>query len=151
MQAGRLPRVVVSLLVGLGEGFPLIGGSVGGAGCLLPSQHGGTGASGNSSGVLGGGAFGNSAVSMACFHSRVMHPIDQRVYRLTSRAAGMHVTRSLRVVMRKTDTRRIGQALRHRIIGNGLGRAGAVGRSNRIHRRFAVKRLFGFKRGVGPR
>ncbi len=104
MLVGRLWRVLASLLIGLGEGFPLISGGVGGTGCLLPSQHCGTRASGNPSSVLGCGAKRDSAVPVACFCSRVMHPIDQRVRRLTGRAGGMDMTRSVRMVVHKTDT-----------------------------------------------
>ncbi len=132
-------RVVASLLVGLGEGFPLFGGGVGGAGCLLPSQHRGTRASGNLSGVLGGRALGDSAVSMACFHRGVMYPVDQRVYGLTSRAGGVNMTRSLRMVMRQTDTGPISQALRRRVLRDFFRCAGAAGRSDRMRRRLAVQ------------
>ena len=130
-------RVVVSLSVGFREGFPLISGGVGGAGCLLPSQHRSTRAPGDLSGVLGGRAFGDSAVPVPCCHRGVMYPVDQRVYGLTGRAAGVNMTRSLPMVMRQTDTRRIGQALRPRILCDFFRCAGAAGRSDRMRRRLA--------------
>jgi len=132
-------RVVVPLSVGFGKGFPFISGGVGGTGCLLPSQHRGTRASGYLSGVLRGRALGDSAVSMACFRRWVMHPVDQRVYGLTGRAGGVNMTRSLRMVMRKPDARPFGQALRRRVLCDFFRSAGAAGRGDRMSRRLAVQ------------